>query len=283
MDRRSLARFRRNRGAVAGAGIVLGLVLFAIIAPMASTHDPLASDFAHGISPSMGPVGPSLERLFGDDRIYRDVFARVAYGARISLFIGSAATAIATLIGAAVGIIAGYFGGAVDAVLMRLVDVGMAFPFLLLVMAIGASLDRTTATTILITLGLTGWLGTARIVRAKTLQLKRLDFVVAARALGAKWPAILLRHVLPNVAGQLVVVASLSVAQMILAESVLGYLGAGIAPPMPTWGRMLYEAQGYIDIAPWMLIAPGAAIVLAAVGFNLVGEGVRDALDPKDA
>ena len=113
--------------------------------------------------------------------------------------------------------------------------------------------------------------------------MKRLDFVEAARALGARWPWILLRHVLPNVAGPLVVIASLSVAQMILAESVLGYLGAGIAPPTPTWGRMLYEAQGYIDIAPWMLIAPGSAIVLAAVGFNLVGEGVRDALDPKDA
>ncbi len=283
MDRRSLARFRRNRGAIAGAVIVGGLVVFAIVAPMATTHDPLASDFAGAISPSMGPVGPSLHRLFGADRIFRDVFARVAYGARISLFISCAATAIATFIGAAVGIVAGYFGGVIDAALMRLVDVGMAFPFLLLVMAIGASLDRTTAATILITLGLTGWLGTARLVRSKTMQVKRLDFVMAARALGATWPAILVRHVLPNVAGPLVVVASLSVAQMILAESVLGYLGAGIAPPTPTWGRMLYEAQGYIDIAPWMLIAPATAIVLAAVGFNLVGEGVRDALDPKDA
>jgi ABC-type dipeptide/oligopeptide/nickel transport system permease subunit len=283
MDRALVARFRRNRGALVGAAIVLGLVLFAIVAPMATRHDPLVSDFDHAISPSMGPLGPSLERLFGADRIYRDVFARVAYGARISLFIGCAATALATVIGAAVGIVAGYFGGVLDALLMRVVDVGMAFPFLLLVMAIGASLDRTTATTILVTLGLTGWLGTARIVRARTLQLKRLDFVIAARALGAGWPSILIRHLLPNVAGPLVVVASLSVAQMILAESVLGYLGAGIAPPTPTWGRMLYEAQGYIDIAPWMLIAPGAAIVLAAVGFNLVGEGVRDALDPKGA
>jgi ABC-type dipeptide/oligopeptide/nickel transport system permease subunit len=283
VQRRALARFRRNRGAVVGAAIVVGLVLFAIVAPIATTHDPLASDFAHAISPSMGPLGPGWDRLFGADRIYRDVFARVAYGARLSLLIGCAATAIATVIGAVVGMIAGYFEGAIDGVLMRLVDVGMAFPFLLLVMAIGASLDRITAATILVTLGLTGWLGTARIVRSKTLQVKRLDFVEAARALGARWPWILLRHVLPNVAGPLVVIASLSVAQMILAESVLGYLGAGIAPPTPTWGRMLYEAQGYIDVAPWMLIAPGSAIVLAAVGFNLVGEGVRDALDPKDA
>lgn len=283
MDLALVARFRRNRGAVVGVVIVLALVVFAVVAPMMTHHDPLASDFDHAVSPSMGPLGPSVDRLFGADRIYRDVFARVAYGARISLFIGCAATALATVIGATVGIVAGYFGGVLDAALMRLVDVGMAFPFLLLVMAIGASLDRTTATTIFVTLGLTGWLGTARIIRARTLQLKRLDFVVAARALGARWPSIMLRHLLPNVAGPLVVLASLSVAQMILAESVLGYLGAGIAPPTPTWGRMLYEAQGYIDIAPWMLVAPGAAIVLAAVGFNLVGEGVRDALDPKGA
>ena len=164
---------------------------------------------------------------------------------------------------------------------MRAVDVGLAFPFLLLVMALGAALDRTTPTTILLTLGLTGWLGTARIVRAKTMQLRNLDFITASRALGQTTPMIIARHVLPNIAGPLLIVATVSVAQMILAESVLSYLGAGIAPPTPTWGHMLFEGQDYITTAPWITLAPGIAIMASVLGFNLLGEGLRDALDPR--
>jgi ABC-type dipeptide/oligopeptide/nickel transport system permease subunit len=169
-----------------------------------------------------------------------------------------------------------------DAVLMRAVDVGLALPFLLLVMAIGAALDHTTPATVVLVLGLTGWLGTARVVRAKTMQVRALDFVLAARALGRSTPAILWRHILPNVRGLLTVVATLSVAQMILAESVLGYLGVGLAPPKPTWGRMLLEGQDYLLAGPWMVAAPASAIVLAALGFHLLGEGLRDALDASD-
>jgi peptide/nickel transport system permease protein len=168
-----------------------------------------------------------------------------------------------------------------DAALMRIVDIGLAFPFLLLVMALAAALDRTTPTTILLTLGLTGWLGTARIVRAKTMQLRNLDFVTASRALGQSTPGIMLRHVLPNVAGPLVVVATVSVAQMILAESVLSFLGGGIAPPTPTWGHMLFEGQDYFTAAPWISLAPGLAIMASVLGFNMLGEGLRDALDPR--
>jgi ABC-type dipeptide/oligopeptide/nickel transport system permease subunit len=166
-----------------------------------------------------------------------------------------------------------------DVLLMRAVDVGLAFPFLLLVMAIGAALDRTTPITVVVVLGLTGWLGTARVVRAKTMQVRALDFVTAARAVGCSTAGILWRHVLPNVSGLLIVVATVSVAQMILAESILGYLGVGLAPPEPTWGRMVMEGQDLLLAEPWMVLAPAGAIVVAVVGFNLLGEGLRDALE----
>jgi ABC-type dipeptide/oligopeptide/nickel transport system permease subunit len=170
----------------------------------------------------------------------------------------------------------------VDVVLMRAVDIGLAFPFLLLVMAIGAALDRTTPVTVVVVLGLTGWLGTARVVRTKTMQVRALDFVTAARALGRPTTGILWRHILPNVSGLLIALATVSVAQMILAESVLGYLGVGIPPPQPTWGRMILEGQDYLLAGPWLVLAPAAAIVTAVVGFHLLGEGLRDALDPRD-
>ena len=169
-----------------------------------------------------------------------------------------------------------------DVSLMRLVDVGLSFPFLLLVMAVGSALERTSVVSILAVLGLTGWLGTARLVRAKTMQIRSHDFVTAARGLGASTLSILARHILPNVAGTLIVVSTISVAQMILAESVLSYLGVGIPPPTPTWGHMLFEGQDYYGAAPWMVLAPAAAILMAVLGFNLLGEGLRDALDPQE-
>ena len=225
------------------------------------------------------PIGPSRDFWLGADRVYRDVFARLAVGARLSLVVGVASTLVATAIGGAVGLVAGWFEGSViDTVLMRAVDVGLAFPFLLLVMAIGAALDRTTPLTVILVLGLTGWLGTARVVRAKTMQVRALAFVVAARALGRSDPSIFVRHVLPNVSGVLLAVASVSIAQMILAESALGYLGVGVPAPTPTWGRMLFEGQDYYLAAPWLVAAPAIAIVLAVLGFHLLGEGIRDAI-----
>jgi ABC-type dipeptide/oligopeptide/nickel transport system permease subunit len=171
----------------------------------------------------------------------------------------------------------------IDGWLMRLVDVLLAFPFLLLVMAIGASLDRTTAVTIFLTLGATGWLGIARVLRAKTMQVRALEYVEASRALGQSTARVMLKHVLPNVAGPLIVTATVLVAQMIIADSVLSYLGVGISPPTPTWGRMLFEGQDDYLVAPWLIAAPGVAILLAVWGFNMLGEGLRDALDPRDA
>jgi ABC-type dipeptide/oligopeptide/nickel transport system permease subunit len=278
----SASSLLKNRSAAIGVAIVGALLLFAVFGPILSGHDPYESEFTRGLSAEKLPVGPNATFWLGTDRLFRDELSRLAVGARISLFIGIAATAIATAIGAVVGIVAGWFEGTViDAALMRVVDVGLAFPFLLLVMALSAALDRTTATTILLTLGLTGWLGTARIIRAKTMQIRHLDFVTASRALGQTTPSILVRHVLPNVSGPLLVIATVSVAQMILAESVLSFLGGGIAPPTPTWGHMLFEGQDYFTSSPWISLAPGLAIMASVLGFNLLGEGLRDALDPR--
>lgn len=339
LDARARSRFTKNRAAIVGGGIVVALVAFALLAPMVSPHDPLTSDFVHGVTASMMPAGPSARFPFGVDRLFRDELTRLACGARLSLMIAIASTAIASGIGAIVGILAGYYEGSAgvrvpwgiagalvagvafviagypgaaiivvaisvglrivaqitafewlktgprlnaDTALMRIVDVGLSFPFLLLVIAVGAALDETSSRTILVTLGLTGWLGTARIIRAKTMQVRSLDFVLASRALGQSTHTILFRHVLPNVAGPLVVIGTVSVAQMIIAESVLSYLGAGISPPTPTLGRMLFEGWDYIQAAPWLVVAPGGAILLAVFGFNLLGEGLRDALDPKE-
>jgi len=272
----------QNTSARLGLVLVGLLVVFAAVGPWIAEHDPYTSNFARGLTSEHLPVGPNSEFWLGSDRLFRDVFARLALGARISLFIGIVATAIATLIGSVVGMLAGYYEGRwLDTVLMRIVDVGLAFPFLLIVMALGAALERTTAITIFLTLGLTGWVGIARIVRSKTLQVRSLDYVLAARSLGPSTPRILLRHVLPNVAGPIVVIATMLVAQMILAESILSYLGAGISPPTPTWGHMLFEGQDYLTAAPWIAGAPGALILVAVLGFNLLGEGLRDALDPR--
>jgi ABC-type dipeptide/oligopeptide/nickel transport system permease subunit len=272
----------RNASARVGLVLVGLLVVFALVGPLVSPHDPYTSDFTRGVGPEHLPIGPGRDYWLGTDRLFRDVFARLATGARVSLLIGISATAIATTIGTFVGVLAGWYEGRwLDTVLMRIVDVGLAFPFLLIVMALGAALERTTASTIFLTLGFTGWLGIARIVRSKTLQVRNLDYVVAARSLGQSTPRIFLRHVLPNISGPIIVIATILVAQMILAESVLSYLGAGIAPPTPTWGHMLFEGQDYLTAAPWITGAPGAAIVMAVLGFNLLGEGLRDALDPR--
>lgn len=283
---RAGARFVRNRGALVGLVLVIGLTLLALVGPWLLSQDPNHSDFVGGVADGL-PVGPGRAHLLGTDALFRDELARLLHGARLSLGIAATATLVSSVIGAGVGILSGYLAGGrlgwVDALLMRLVDVLLSFPYLLLVMAIGAALDETSAVTVLAVLGLTSWLGTARLIRAKTLQVREQAFVEAARALGQRPWRILLLHLFPGVLGPLIVVSTMSMAGMILAESVLSYLQVGVQPPTATWGRMLYEGQHAVTLFPRLVLAPGLAILASVLGFNLVGEGLRDAFDPREA
>jgi ABC-type dipeptide/oligopeptide/nickel transport system permease subunit len=276
------ARFRRNRPALVGLGLMAALAVFALVGPWVTRWDPNASDFTLRRTPLGAPPGPSAAHWLGVDHLFRDVFARLAEGARVSLAVGVAATGVATGIGAAAGVTAGMTEGtrlgALDTLTMRLVDVFLALPALLFITAVGVAVGRTDAGTVLLVLGAAGWMGTARLVRARTLQIRALDYVAAARALGAGPLRIVARHVLPSLGGMLVVVATTSVAQMILAEAVLGYLAVGIPPPRATWGRMLHEAEPFFGSRLALLAMPGFAILLSVLGFQRVGDGLRDAL-----
>ncbi|HET7502443.1 MAG TPA: ABC transporter permease [Kofleriaceae bacterium] len=278
-------RLVAHRGAVVGAVLVVGLIAIAVLAPLVATRDPLASDVEHGLSAMGAPLPPSEGAVLGTDPLGRDVWARVVAGARSSLVIAGAATAIALAIGLAVGLIAGFRGGAVDSALMRLVDLVLAFPFLLLAILLAALFREADLASsnapVFLTLGLVSWTTIARVIRGKTRVLARGDMVTAARALGAGPARIVLRHVLPSVAGLVVALTALGFAQALLSEAALSYVGLGPPPPTPTWGRMLYEGRAYYRTAPHLVLVPGIAILVAVVGFNLLGEGLRDAFDPR--
>jgi ABC-type dipeptide/oligopeptide/nickel transport system permease subunit/ABC-type transport system substrate-binding protein len=278
-------RMLRDPRARVGIGIVAALALFAAVGPALSGWDPDLSDFTVARDRFGAPPGPSATHWLGTDPLFRDLVSRLAQGARVSLSIAVLATVVTSAVGTLVGVAAGMTAGtrlrAIDGLLMRFVDVLLALPFLLFITAIGVAVGRADVGTILLILGLTGWSGTARLVRGQTLQIRALDFVTAARALGASTPRIVLRHVLPNLSGTLVAIAGTQVAQMILAEAVLSYLTVGIQPPRATWGRMLHEGEGYLGTRLALVAIPGFAILLAVLGWNRIGEGLRNALDPR--
>jgi len=278
-------RLLRDPRARVGIGIVVLLGLFAAVGPALSGWDPDVSDFSLARDSFGAPPGPSAAHWLGTDPLFRDLLARLAQGARVSLAVAVLATCVTTALGALVGVTSGMMAGtrfaAIDSALMRLVDVLLALPFLLFVTAIGVAVGRADVGTILLILGLTGWTGTARLVRGRTLQIRALDFVTAARALGASTPRIITRHVLPNLTGTLIAIASTQVAQMILAEAALSYLTVGIQPPRATWGRMLHEGEAFLGTRRGLVAIPGFAILLAVLGWNRLGEGLRNALDPR--
>jgi peptide/nickel transport system permease protein len=281
VDPRALVRFRRNQGALVGLVIVLAMIALSLLAPLLSPHDPNASFKSRTLTAEGVPVGPSREFPLGADSVGRCELSRLLHGGRVSLAVAFAATSIVIVVGTAVGLAAGYFGGAVDMGLMRMVDALMSFPFLLVVMALNRILHKPGLWVVFLVLGLLSWLSLARQVRARTMQLRELDFVFAARALGATSWRVVSRHIFPNLASLVIVVATTLVAQMIVAESVLSYLGVGVTPPAASWGSMLQEGESLTRAVPRLTLAPGLAILVTVVGFNLLGEGLRDAFDPK--
>ena len=266
-------RFRRNRLAMIGLVFLILLVLVAVFAPLIAPYSitERGTDFRQG---------PSPDHWFGTDAIGRDVFSRIVYGARVSLRIGFAATAISLVIGLLLGAVAGFFGGVSDTLISRLIDVFLAIPYIVLAVAIASVLGRSENAIILV-LGLTGWLAMARIVRSSFLSLKRLEYVEAATALGFSKARIMFRHILPNALQPIIVYGTIAVGGVILAEAALSFLNVGPQPPTPAWGLMVADGKGALTNAPHLLFFPGAAIFLTVLAFVFVGDGLRDALDPK--
>lgn len=273
---RATDRLRTDRRAYFGAGVIVLLVLLAIFAPLVARHDPTGVDLINSLEP------PSISHWLGTDVQGRDVWARLVYGARISLTVGIVSQGIALSLGVLLGLIAGYYGRWVDETVMRLADVTLAFPTLLLLIALVAALQPS-LTVVFVTIGIVGWAGMARIVRGQVLVVRELEFVQAEQALGARDTRVLLLHVLPSVVAPVVIAATLGVAGAIIAESSLSFLGLGVQPPTPSWGAMIADGRDLYQLrhAPWTSVFPGLAIGAAVLGFNLLGDALRDALDPR--
>ena len=267
-------RFSRNRLSVIGAVTVLLLITISLLAPFIAPYDPTAIDVRHTLSP------PSKTHLLGTDELGRDLLSRIIWGSRVSLKVGFVAVGIAIVIGIIIGAIAGFYGGKVDAILMRFVDIMLAFPTFFLILAVISILEPNIFT-IMAVIGITSWMDVARLVRAEFLSLKEREFVLAAKALGAGDANIIVRHIMINSMAPVFVSAVLGIAGAVLIESALSFLGIGVQPPTPSWGNILTLGKDNIEIAWWLSVFPGLAILITVLSYNLVGEGLRDALDPR--
>lgn len=274
LSRLFLHRFIKNRLAVAGSIVILLLFTVSIAAPFLAPHDPSEIDIKQIL------MGPSSSHLLGTDQLGRDVLSRMIWGSRISLKVGFVAIGIATAIGIVFGAVSGYYGGWIDSIMMRFVDIMLCFPAFFLILAVIAFLEPS-IWNIMVVIGITGWMGIARLVRAEFLSLKEREFVLSAKALGASDVRIIFRHILPNAMAPIIVSATLGVAGAILTESALSFLGIGVQPPTPSWGNILTAGKDNIEIAWWLSLFPGLAILITVLGYNLLGEGIRDSLDPR--
>jgi ABC-type dipeptide/oligopeptide/nickel transport system permease subunit len=272
------ARLRRDTRARIGLAVVVLLIVGALLAPLLARHDPIRIDLVGQLEP------PSSEHWMGTDVQGRDVWARLVYGARVSLAVGLISQSIALALGLTLGLIAGYYGKWIDELVMRLADITLAFPTLLLLIAMVAALQPSLIV-VFVTVGIVGWAGMARLVRGQVLVVRQLEYVQAARALGAKDRRIIARHVLPNVIAPVVIASTLGMAGAIMAEAALSFLGLGVQPPTPSWGAMIADGRDLAQLrdSPWTSVFPGLAIGVTVLGFNLLGDALRDALDPRTA
>ncbi len=263
-----------NKLALFGAMIIFALVLIALFAPFISTHDPTYIDIEDALLP------PSGEHLFGTDSLGRDIFSRMVYASRVALSIGFIAVGIAALIGVALGSIAGYYGGKIDGIIMRFTDIMMCFPAFFLILSIIAVIGPSIFV-IMAVIGLTGWMSMARLIRAEILSLKTREFVLSSKALGAGSGYIILKHLIPNGITPILVSFVFGVAGAILTEAALSFLGLGVQPPNPSWGNIIMEGKAVMGVGWWVILFPGLAILITVLAFNLLGEGLRDALNPR--
>jgi ABC-type dipeptide/oligopeptide/nickel transport system permease subunit len=268
-------KLRRDRFFQLGVLFVLMVLIAALFAPWLAPHNPLVGDLRGAYL-----VKPGSRFLLGTDTQGRDVLSRVLYGARLSLAVGVISQSVSVTIGIVLGLMAGYYGRWVDALVMRLADITLAFPTLLLLIAVAAAV-KPSLPVVFVVIGVVGWAGMARLVRSQVLVLRRSEFVLAAHALGARDRRVLLRHLLPNVRTQVIIAATLGIAGAIMAEAALSFVGLGAQPPTPSWGSMVADGRDLLRVAPWISFAPGVAIGIAVLGFNLVGDGLREAYDPK--
>jgi peptide/nickel transport system permease protein len=268
--------FARNRAALASLYFVFFLLAMSMAGPLLSPCSPGHIDYSlDGI-----PRPPSIAHPFGTDNYGRDILSRAIYGTRITLMVGVGAVLIFIVIGTLLGAVSGYFGGVIDGVIMRTVDVMLSLPLLFFILVVQLILPPSIYNVILV-IGITGWAGTCRLVRGQVLSVREMTYVESARAVGASHWRIISRHVIPNVMAPVIVNATLGIAATILLESVLSFLGFGVQEPLASWGSMLHKAQTYMTVAPWMVFFPGMLIVLTVLAFNFLGDGLRDALDPR--
>jgi peptide/nickel transport system permease protein len=271
--------WHRHRLGVIGAALLATIVIVALAAPLIAPYDP-GEQFADGLGDDGGPLPPNATFWLGTDLLGRDLLSRLVYGARTSLLIGILANGVAVLVGTALGVLAGYTRGPLGGAIMRFTDLMMAFPALILAIALAAVLQPSLWIVALV-IAMVNWVQTARVIYTETTGLAEREFVLAARALGAGPSRILLRHVLPHLTPTILVWATLGIATTVLLEATLSFLGIGVRPPTPSWGNIIYENQTYFTSAPWLVFAPAAGIVTLALSCNLVGDALRDALDPR--
>ncbi|GAC1667134.1 MAG: oligopeptide ABC transporter permease AppC [Ktedonobacteraceae bacterium] len=268
-------RFIRNRAALVGAAWIIVLILFCFLGPYITGHN--LPDF---VRPNLASLPPSVDNPLGTDAVGRDEFARTMAGGRVSLLVGTASMLVALLFGVSIGSFAGFYGGIVDNVLMRLTDVALAVPAYLLLFVLSVAFSDGSPGTVILLIAVLSWPNTARLVRGEFLALREREYVLAARTVGARGLRLMFRHILPNAAGPIIVSATLLVGGNIIFESILSYFGFGLRVPFASWGNLVADGQALYDVAPWLVFAPALLIVSVVLGFNLVGDGLRDALDP---